>query len=58
MVYLDICLKLDFWSSMQFCMHGVINKCISMFLCDTQVLLSQVSSTMAGGLEMYGSWAV
>ena len=40
------------------CMLGVINKCISI-LCDTQVLLSQVSGTMkGGGSEVHGARAL
>ena len=43
---------------MQFFSFGVINKCMSTFLCDTQVLLSQMSSATVGGAEEHGPGVV
>ena len=49
------CLKLGFL--LLFVLFGVINKCMSMFLCDTQVLLSLISAAVSGK-EKHGSGKV
>ena len=51
MVYLNIYVILDL-EFYEICMFGVTNKCVS-FLCDTQVLLSQMHcATMKGGQKI------